>query len=160
MDTVLLVTAVTLNVVLLIGLITLLRRSSTPSVTLENLAKLPSQIGSLDVSISERLRSVTADMAGRLESTKGDLRQEVADRLTKGFREIHAAVEAQLAYGRREQNQQLLDSRAELTGALALTTSQLKVEFDGLNQKTAQSLESIRDRVDAKLLEITQQVQD
>jgi len=160
MDTLLLVTAVTLNVVLLIGLITLLRRSSTPSVTLENLAKLPSQIGSLDVSISERLRSVTADMAGRLESTKGDLRQEVADRLTKGFREIHAAVEAQLAYGRREQNQQLLDSRAELTGALALTTSQLKVEFDGLNQKTAQSLESIRDRVDAKLLEITQQVQD
>jgi DNA recombination protein RmuC len=160
MDTVLLVTAVGLNVVLLIALIALLRRSSNPSVTSESLAEMSARIGGLDVSISEQLRSATADMAGRLESTKGDLRQEVADRLTKGFREIHDSVVAQLACGRREQSQQMLDSRAELTGALAMTTSQLRVEFDGLNQKTAQSLESIRDRVDAKLLEITQQVQD
>ena len=42
---------------------------------------------------------------------------------------------------------------------MALTTSQLKAEFDTLNQKTAQSLDSIRDRVDAKLLAITDQVQ-
>ena len=40
-----------------------------------------------------------------------------------------------------------------------MTTSQLKVEFENLNQKTAQSLDSIRDRVDAKLLAITDQVQ-
>lgn len=160
MDTLLLVTAVGLNAVLLITLIALLRRSSTTSVTPEKVAEVSAQISGLDVSISEQLRSATADMAGRLESTKGDLRQEVADRLTKGFREIHDSVEAQLACGRREQNQQMLDSRAELAGALAMTTSQLRVEFDGLNQKTAQSLESIRDRVDAKLLEITQQVQD
>jgi DNA recombination protein RmuC len=42
---------------------------------------------------------------------------------------------------------------------LALTTSQLKAEFDNLNQKTAHSLDSIRDRVDAKLLAMTDQVQ-
>jgi DNA recombination protein RmuC len=40
-----------------------------------------------------------------------------------------------------------------------LTTSQLKREFDSLNQKTAQSLDAIRDRVDARLLAITDQVQ-
>jgi DNA recombination protein RmuC len=47
-----------------------------------------------------------------------------------------------------------------MTRSLAQTTSNLKLEFDGLNQRTAQSLETIRDRVDSRLLEITQQVQD
>jgi DNA recombination protein RmuC len=40
-----------------------------------------------------------------------------------------------------------------------LTTQQLKAEFQSLNQQTAQSLDSIRDRVDAKLMAITDQVQ-
>jgi len=46
-----------------------------------------------------------------------------------------------------------------MTGALLLTTQQLKVEFQSLNQQTAQSLDSIRDRVDSKLMAITEQVQ-
>lgn len=70
MDTLLLVTAVGLNAVLLITLIALLRRSSTTSVTPEKVAEVSAQISGLDVSISEQLRSATADMAGRLESTK------------------------------------------------------------------------------------------
>jgi DNA recombination protein RmuC len=107
----------------------------------------------------QRFTSATADMAMRLESTKGDLRQEVTDRLGIGFREIHKAVEGQLAGGRQEQAQDLRAVRGEVTGSLALTTAQLKTEFDSLNQKTAQHLESIRERVDAKLMAITEQVQ-
>jgi DNA recombination protein RmuC len=53
----------------------------------------------------------------------------------------------------------LRQARAELTNSLALTTSQLKAEFENLNQKTAQSLDTICDRVDARLLAITDQVQ-
>jgi len=98
-------------------------------------------------------------MAQRLERTKGDLRQQVADRLLAGFGEIRTAVESQLQAGRKEQSERLAEARTELTNSLALTTSQLKSEFDGLNQTTVQSLESIRDRVDAKLLAITDQVQ-
>src|SRR5207253_6035284 len=60
---------------------------------------------------------------------------------------------------RREQAEGLAGARSELTQSLALTTSQLKIEFESLNQKTAQSLDSIRDRVDEKLLAITDQVQ-
>ncbi len=56
-------------------------------------------------------------------------------------------------------SERLTEVRTELTSSLALTTSQLKSEFDTLNQKTAQSLDSIRDRVDARLLAITDQVQ-
>ena len=155
----LLITLIGLNLVLLaVVLVVLLRvhRTSNP----EQLVQLSSQIGNLDLSISERVRAATADMAGRLEGTKGDLRQEVADRLAKGFREIRDSVDSQLASGRREQSQHLLESRSELSKSLALTTSQLKGEFDTLNQNTAQSLDGIRDRLDAKLIEITQQVQD
>jgi DNA recombination protein RmuC len=117
-------------------------------------------LNKIDLSISQGLRSVTTEMAGRLESTKGDLRQQVTDRLADGFQGICKSVDGQLADGRREQTRHLFEARQELTSSLALTTSQLKAEFEGLNQKTAQSLEAIRERVDAKLMEITQQVQD
>jgi len=64
-----------------------------------------------------------------------------------------------MAAGRQEQAERLLEVRQELSGSLALTTSALKGEFDRLNRQTAESLESIRERVDAKLLAITEQVQ-
>src|SRR6266481_5913875 len=98
-------------------------------------------------------------MASRLEQTKGDLRQQVTDRIQQGFSEIRNSVEQQLAAGREEQNRSLSDGRSEMTSALLLTTQQLKVEFQNLNQQTAQSLDSIRDRVDSKLMAITEQVQ-
>jgi DNA recombination protein RmuC len=109
--------------------------------------------------LSQQFASATADMAQRLEQTKGDLRQGMADRLIEGFSDIRTAVETQLQSGRREQAERLAEARTELNASLALTTSQLKSEFDNLNQKTLQNLDSIRDRVDAKLLAISDQVQ-
>src|SRR5437660_11030912 len=157
METVLLGIAVGLNLILLGVLLVAFRRLCQSS---EILRQLSSQLWNLDLSLTQELRSATADMAGRLESTKGDLRQVLTDRVASGFRDIRDSVDGQLANGRREQTQHLLDARTELTSSLALTTAQLKTEFESLNQKTAQSLEAIRDRVDAKLLEITQQVQE
>lgn len=110
-------------------------------------------------SLSQRFTAATADMAMRLEQTKGDLRQEVTDRLGDGFTKIGTSVEAQLTSGRREQAQDMRQARTELTSSLALTTLQLKNEFDGLNQKTAQNLEAIRQQVDQKLMAISDQVQ-
>ena len=124
-----------------------------------DLQSLVSQSSEVHESLSQKFSAATADMAKRLEQTKGDLRQEVTDRLAAGFRDIHSGVEAQLTAGRREQAQELREARSELTGALALTTSQLKAEFDGMNQKTSERLDAIRDRVDEKLLAITDQVQ-
>ena len=46
-----------------------------------------------------------------------------------------------------------------MAGTLLLTTQQLQTEFQKLNQQTAQSLDSIRDRVDQKLVAMTDQVQ-
>jgi DNA recombination protein RmuC len=113
----------------------------------------------LQQTLTQQFSAATADMATRLEQTKGDLRQDVSDRLNGGFREIRQTVENQMTAGRREQAERLGETRSEVTSSLALTTASLKSEFARLNQQTAESLESIRERVDAKLLAITEQVQ-
>jgi DNA recombination protein RmuC len=158
MGTLLIGILLVVNVVLLVLLAAIFRRTTGSSQTAE-ITDLARQTALLHESLSQKFNDATVDMATRLESTKGDLRQGVTDRLTQGFNEIRNSVEAQLTGGRREQTQDLREARTELTTSLALTTSQLKVEFENLNQKTAQSLDSIRDRVDAKLLAITDQVQ-
>jgi len=155
---VLIVFVVALNLLLLVLLFRLQEKFNNAS-QLEELSKLSLSAEVLQRSLSSQFASATADMAQRLEQTKGDLRQQVADRLLDGFSDIRTAVESQLQAGRREQAERLTEARTELTGSLALTTSQLKSEFDNLNQRTVQSLDSIRDRVDAKLLAITDQVQ-
>jgi DNA recombination protein RmuC len=147
------------NVALLALGALLFKRVSQASSQEESLVRLARQAESLHQTLSQQFAASTTDMAARLEQTKGDLRQQVSDRLADGFNGIRGAVEEQMMAGRREQSQRLTEARTELTNSLALTTSQLKTQFDGLNQTTVQSLESIRDRVDAKLMSITEQVQ-
>lgn len=158
MGTFLLVVLVGLNLILLgLGILAFWHFKNLPQATEIN--DLASQYTKVHESLSQRFTAATADMAMRLEQTKGDLRQEVTDRLSDGFTRIGASVENQLTSGRREQAQDMREARTELTSSLALTTLQLKNEFDGLNLKTAQNLESIRQQVDQKLLAISDQVQ-
>jgi DNA recombination protein RmuC len=162
MGTLLLGVLLVLNVVLLI-LVSVLVRQSGRSSQVAEMARVVEGVGTavqnLQDALAQKFTSATADMAMRLEQTKGDLRQQVSDRLEDGFSRIRGSVEEQLTSGRREQSERLAEARGELTQSLASTTQALKIEFDALNQRTAQSLESIRDRVDAKLLAITDQVQ-
>jgi DNA recombination protein RmuC len=148
-----------LQLVLLILVILLFQRRFGTSSQLEALKQLADQAEALHQTLSAQFASATADTAMRLEQTKGAIGLQVADRLGDGFSAIRSAVEQQMKAGRQEQAERLTEARTEMTTSLALTTSQLKSEFDNLNQKTAQSLDSIRDRVDARLLAITDQVQ-
>jgi len=144
------------TLVQLMWLVVYQRSGSSQAAALKGLVE---RSEGLQQSLSQQFSSSTAELASRLEQTKGDLRQEVSDRLNGGFREIRQAVENQMAAGRREQAERLGETRSELTNSLALTTESLKSEFARLNQQTGESLESIRERVDAKLLAITEQVQ-
>jgi len=145
------------NVVLLLWLVLYQRSGGSQSAGIKGLVD---RSQALQQTLTQQFSAATADMATRLEQTKGDLRQQVSDRLADGFTEIRQAVENQMAAGRREQAERLGETRSELTNSLALTTTTLKSEFARLNQQTAESLESIRERVDAKLLAITEQVQN
>jgi DNA recombination protein RmuC len=180
MLTPLLVVIVVINLAIVIVLAVVLRRVSQigNGNALEQLAP---RLQALEIGLSQKFISATGELSGRLEQTKGDLRQEVADRLNRGFQEIHGGVEQQLQQGRREQSesltrtasaleakldqlssrqsQALSEGRTELATVLAATTSQLKQEFEGLRHKTEQSLEGIRSQVDQKLIAISEQVQ-
>jgi DNA recombination protein RmuC len=158
METVLLVTVLAGTLALLGFSVVLLRRVSA-GTQVDVKAEVADQLERFNTTLGQKISMSTADMATRLEQTKGDLRQQVTDRIQQGFSEIRNSVEQQLASGREEQNRSLSDGRSEMTSSLLLTTQQLKVEFQSLNQQTAQSLDSIRDRVDSKLMAITDQVQ-
>lgn len=158
METLLLVT-VLVGTLVLLGFSAVLLRRVSAALQVDGKAEVAGALESLNSTIGQKISVSTADMASRLEQTKGDLRQQVTDRIQQGFSEIRNSVEHQLAAGREEQTRRLLEARSELTGSLVLTTQQLKAEFQSLNQQTAQSLDSIRDRVDAKLMAMTDQVQ-
>jgi DNA recombination protein RmuC len=158
METLLLI-AVIAGILVQLGFSAVLWRRAKQASQVDVKAELAGALERLNTTLGQKISVSTADMASRLEQTKGDLRQQVTDRLQQGFSEIRGAVEQQLAAGREEQTRRLLEARSELTGSLVLTTQQLKAEFQSLNQQTAQSLDSIRDRVDAKLMAITDQVQ-
>src|SRR5216683_1296267 len=158
METLLLVTVLVGTLVLLGFSVVLLRRVSG-AAQVDVKAEVAGQLERFNTTLGQKISVSTADMATRLEQTKGDLRQQVTDRIQQGFSEIRSSVEQQLAAGREEQNRSLSDGRSEMTSSLLLTTQQLKIEFQNLNQQTAQSLDSIRDRVDSKLMAITEQVQ-
>ena len=159
METLLLVTVLLGTLVLLGVSAVLLRRISALAQTHGNGQVVGQQIESLNTSLAQKFSAATADMASRLEQTKGDLRQQVTDRIQQGFSEIRGSLEQQLASGREEQTRRLAEARTEMAGSLLLTTQQLQTEFQKLNQQTAQSLDSIRDRVDQKLVAMTDQVQ-
>ena len=158
MEIVLLVTVLAGTLVLL-GVSAVLLRRVFASAQVDVKAEVAGALERLDTTLGQKISVSTADMASRLETTKGDLRQQVTDRIQQGFSEIRSSVEQQLAAGREEQSRVLGEGRRELTSSLLLTTQQLKADFQGLNQQTAQSLEGIRERVDAKLTAITEQVQ-
>jgi DNA recombination protein RmuC len=158
METILLVTVLVGTLVLLgFSALVLRRLSAAPQVDVKT--EVAAQLERFNADLGQKISVSTADMATRLEQTKGDLRQQVTDRIQQGFSEIRSSVEQQLATGRDEQNRSLSDGRSEMTTSLLQTTQQLKSEFQSLNQQTAQSLDSIRDRVDSKLMAITEQVQ-
>jgi DNA recombination protein RmuC len=155
----LLAAVLALNLVLLALTFLLWRRISLAASQSIIIQRLADRTDALQQSLTAQLASANADTAARLERTTGDLRQQVTDRLDTGFSGIRNAVVEQLAAGRREQAERLAESRTELTNSLVLTTRQLKAEFDSLNARTTENLESIRDRVDIRLLAITDQVQ-
>lgn len=148
-----------LNVGLVVLTAMVLKRQVSGYTQVTELQKVVQLFGSSQESLAKQFTVASHEMTSRLEQTRGDVRQQVADRLSEGFHSLHSGLSQQMQDGRREQSERLAEARTELSQSLALTTAQLKSEFDGLNQKTAQSLDAIRDRVDNRLIAITDQVQ-
>ncbi len=110
METILLVTVLA-GTLAGLGFSALLLRRFSASAQVDVKAEVAGALERLDTTLGQKISLSTADMATRLEQTKGDLRQQVTDRIQQGFSEIRGAVEQQLAAGREEQNRSLGDGR-------------------------------------------------
>src|SRR5207245_10383693 len=86
MGTLLLGVVVVLNLILLGLLLGLIRRITSSSQTTE-LQVLANESVALRESLAQKFSAATADMAMRLESTKGELRRGVTDRFDEGLNE-------------------------------------------------------------------------
>lgn len=129
-----------LSVLSVLGIVFVLTRLRGLS-PIDAIAPLAQRLEVVAVDLDRKLTESRADMAGRLEQVKGDLRQQTADRLAEGFLSLKGAVEQQLSAGRQEQ------------------ANTLKLEISTLTAQTRDSLEAIRTEVDKKLLVIGEQVQ-
>jgi hypothetical protein len=96
METVLLVTILVETLVLL-GFSAVMLRRILSSAQVDVKAEVADQLERFNTAIGQKISISTADMASRLEQTKGDLRQQVTDRIQQGFSEIRSSVEQQLA---------------------------------------------------------------
>ncbi len=168
--TILLAVLLALNLAVLVVVLLLFRRD--PAALSESAA------GGLEA----KFATATADMAGRLEQVKGDLRQQVADRLADGFRDVRTAVDQQLAGGRTEQSLRLDHFTAHMETKFEALRGGTETKLDQLSARQSQNLaegrkelgealsattsqlkkevEGIRAQVDEKLLAIAGQVQD
>jgi len=77
------------NLVQLLALLMYQRSDSSQAAALKGLRQRSDE---LQQALTQQFSSATADLASRLEQTKGDLRQEVSDRLNGGFATEGAAA--------------------------------------------------------------------
>ncbi|PIE33668.1 hypothetical protein CSA56_11185 [candidate division KSB3 bacterium] len=98
--------------------------------------------------INSVLQMSFADMAERITRSSGNLRQEVADRLSEEFQQIQERIDAQLIRGRKESRYMQ-----------AKTTQALEGKLRHLEKKTQDQLELIRGKMDERLTAIGQDVQ-
>src|SRR5271170_1885060 len=101
METLLLVT-VLVGTLILVGFSAILLRRVSAAAQVDVKAEVAGQLERFNAALAQKISVSTADMATRLEQTKGDLRQQVTDRIQQGFSEIRSSVEQQLATGRTE----------------------------------------------------------
>ncbi len=130
---------------------------------------------------SEAVRAAAADIIERMTRSQGELREEIADRLTRRLGDVSGAIGESLRVGREEQSRRLAEatqrldtrleafsegqgrglgeSRRELTESLRKVAESLDNRLTQLDTRTRESLEAMRTQVDQKLTAIQENVQ-
>ena len=98
--------------------------------------------------LSHLLHTSFADTAERIARSSGNLRQEIADRLSEEFLQIQERIDNQLTRGRKEARYVQVKTTQELEGRLR-----------HLEASTQEQLEFIRAKIDDRLAAIGQNVQ-
>jgi DNA recombination protein RmuC len=139
MEAAAMVAVIVVGLAVIAGVAVLLMRAGLGASSFDKLAE---KLDSLAREMDSKFTRATADMAERLSDTRGDLRQDTADRIAQGFLALRNEVERQLKAGREEQ------------------AGGLKLEITALTSQMREGLDAVRSEIDQKLLAITNQVQN
>ena len=101
--------------------------------------------------LEDKFTSATADMAKRLADTKGDLRQELTDRLESAFKLMRDSVDAQMLASRTEQSRALEQTVLRLEAKFTELQRATEQRFDGFGDRQAQLLIQSRTELIASL---------
>ncbi|MCP4399012.1 MAG: DNA recombination protein RmuC [bacterium] len=112
------------------------------------ISRIKQDFAEQQVYLGNLLQTSFADTAERISRSSGNLRQEIADRLSEEFIHIQERVDAQLTRGRKESRYMQ-----------AKTTQSLEGKFRHLEANTQKQLELIRNSMDQRLNAIGQDVQ-
>lgn len=145
METILVLIGLAINIGLAVYIVLHLRQSHDQRVLLEEIEK---QLVEEREYLNGVFQRHAIDTAERIVLSSGNLRQELADRLSAEFLRIQERIETQLIQGRKESRVLLLK-----------TTQSLEAQLHQLEANTQAQLEQIRDKVDERLAIIGQHVQ-
>ncbi len=107
-------------------------------------------VGGIDAvrrSLEDKFTTATADMAKRLADTKGDLRQEITDRLEAAFKLMRDSVDQQMLVGRTEQSRALEQTVLRLETKFTELQRATEQRFDGFGDRQSQSLAQSRNEL-------------
>ncbi len=140
----LLAVLVVLNVILLV-LVVVQRRPT------DLWPEMSARLDATEQAMAQKFAGATTEMAARLEQTKGDLRQQLTDRVAAGFGEIRTTVDQQLAAGRGEQGARLTEFSRELETKFESLRSSTETRLEGFARGQHEALAQNRQELSAAM---------
>lgn len=125
----------------------------------ERLERIETELASLRQEISASMNRSSVSLAELITKSGGEMRLDVADRISAGLTDIVQRVEAQLKSGRDEAATGMNATTETVVKRLAQFGEMTEGRIAALDKRTAESLDAIKEKVDERLMSIGQQVQ-
>jgi len=121
-------------------------------------ARIEHEVSAMRAELGSSIQQTSIALSGLITKSDADMRQEVADRISKGLTELRDRIEAELRTGREESAKSVSDTTETVIKRLNDFGRLTEDRIIALEKKTTESLESIRGKVDERLTAIGEQV--
>jgi DNA recombination protein RmuC len=148
-----------LSALTLILVVLLLVRAGKPAAETERLARMEAELVSLRQETATSMARSSVSLAELITKSGGEMRLDVADRISAGLSDIVQRVEAQLKSGRDEAATGMSATTETVVKRLAEFGEMTEGRISALDKRTVESLDAIKEKVNERLMSIGQQVQ-
>jgi DNA recombination protein RmuC len=146
------------GVIAVIMLVLVLAKLSGRTGDAERAQRLEHEISALRTELGASIQQTSIALSGLITKSDADMRQDVADRISKGLTDMRDRIEVELKSGRDESAKSVTNTTEAVIKRLNDFGRLTEERILGLEKKTAESLEAIRGKVDERLMAIGEQV--